>query len=545
MTQALFTGVTGLLAHQAKLDIVANNLANMNTVGFKAQRILFADLMYSSIRPAASGDLTVSGTNPIQKGIGVQVAMTSRNYSQGVLSSTGQSFDFAIEGEGFFVVNNGENRYTRAGSFALDGNGYLIDPSTGGYVQRIGSAGEGDEGNVAFQTRGNSAIQIPLGIGIIGKATSSTRIKGNLPATATPPAVEILSTAQPFEVGNNPATLSTLLNDLEANTVPYVSGDQINLSGSTFSGTPINATLNVDENTTVGDLINFINSNISGAVASLNAQGNLRIIADQPGPSNQHIELVDASANTGGTRFNQHQLVEEVKGKNADTVQTTLQVYDERGTVHSLNVLLEKISANRWDATVTVNNGTGEVIDGIVKRIEFNENGTFKGVFGTGAESDTIEIHFAQMSTPQRIKLDFSPLTHFANRFTSSTEQDGFPPGNLANISVSNTGFLEGIGSNGRRIPIAQLAVATFSNVGGLEAIGQNFFRETVNSGSARMEVGVGNNSAIRSGQLETSNVDVAYEFMQLIVAQRGYSANARTISVANEVMQELTSILR
>jgi flagellar hook protein FlgE len=545
MSQALFTGVTGLLAHQSKLDIVANNLANMNTTGYKAQRILFSDLMYSNIRPAASGNLTVSGTNPIQKGIGVQVAMTSRSFAQGLLTSTGQSFDFAIEGEGFFVINDGENRYTRSGSFTLDGNGYLIDPSTGGYVQRIGAIGEGEDGNLRIQNRGENAIRVPLGIGIIGKATTEARVKGNLPATATPPQAEILSTAQAFQAGGSPATLSTLLNDLDSNTVPYVNGDEIQLSGSTISGASIDATLTVTTSTTLGDLLDFINSNITGAVASLDSNGNLRVVADEVGPSNQRLELIDGASNTGGTRFSYHQLVEVVKGKNADTVETTMQVYDERGTVHSLNVKLEKVSAYRWDASIEVNGGTGHVIDGLVKRIEFNENGTFLGTFGTGVDGDTIEIQFDQMSTSQRFKVDFSQLTHFASRFVSSTDQDGFPPGNIVNVSVSNSGFLEAIGSNGRRIPLAQLAIATFPNIGGLEAVGQSFFRETVNSGAARMEAGVGNKGAIRSGQLEASNVDVAFEFTQLIVAQRGYSANARTISVANEVMQELTSLLR
>lgn len=545
MTQTLFTGVTGLLAHQSRLDIVANNLANMNTIGYKAQRVLFADLMYSNIRPATSGNLTVSGTNPIQKGIGVQVSMTGRNFNQGVLSSTGQSFDFAIEGEGFFVVNNGENRYTRSGAFTLDGNGYLIDPATGGYVQRIGSVGEATDTELGFQVRGYNAIRVPMGVGIIGKATSNAQINGNLPASASPPKAEILTTAQPFLDGGSPASLTTLLNDLDSNTVPYINGDEIQLTGSTVAGVPINATLAVNASTTLGDLVSFINANISGAVASLDAQGHLRTVADNTGPSSQRIELVDATANTGGTRFSYHQMVEEVKGKNADTVESTMQVYDERGSVHSLNVVLEKISTNRWDATFTVNGNTGQVIDGSIKRIEFNENGTYLGTFGTGVDNDSLEILFDNQSIAQRFTVDFSQLTHFASRFVSSMEQDGYPPGNLVNLGVSNTGFLEGIGSNGRRIPLAQLAIATFPNVGGLEATGQNFFRETVNSGTASLEVGVGNGGVIRSGQLESSNVDVAFEFTQLIVAQRGYSANARTISVANEVLQELTSLLR
>jgi flagellar hook protein FlgE len=153
MTQTLLTGASGLLSHQRKLDVVANNLANLNTTAFKSQRILFSDLLYTTIQPASSGtNADFGGTNPRQAGFGVSVAQTSRNHGQGVLTASGSTFDFAIQGEGFFVVSDGTTSYTRAGAFSLDSNGYLVDPATGAFVQRFGTLGEGQDGFPAFQT---------------------------------------------------------------------------------------------------------------------------------------------------------------------------------------------------------------------------------------------------------------------------------------------------------------------------------------------------------------------------------------------------------
>lgn len=546
MSQALLTGVSGLLSHQNKLDVVANNLANVNTTAYKAQRILFSDLMYSNIRNATGGDTRLSGTNPLQKGFGVGASQTGRNFSQGVLSATGQTFDFSIEGDGFFVISNNGTSYTRAGAFTLDSNGFLVDGGTGGFVQRIGTIGEGLDGNHPFQIPGSGAIQVPLGMGIPGNSTSQANFFGNLPSSATPAAAEILTMARSFIASGNPATAATLLNELDSNVTHYDAGDGIRLSGFDFYGQPIDATLNVDNTTTVGDLLNFLNSNLVDASASIDANGSLMIVSDNEGVSRHRIEFNDAPGNTGGTRFSLHRFVETVQGKLNDYFETTVQLYDARGQEHPVNVRFEKTGGNSWDAHFSLIRNTGEVINGTVARIEFQENGQYLGTFGTGDDNNSIEIHFEGMNTSQTMEMNFDNVTHLASGFLSSISQDGFPPGNLATVGVTADGVLEGIATNGRRLPIAQLAIANFFNVQGLEAIGQNYFRATVNSGTPQMGIGqAGNLGIVRGGQLETSNVDVALEFTQLIVAQRGFSANARTITVASEVLQELNNIIR
>ena len=129
MSGSLLSGVSGLVAHQRMLDVVGNNLANSNTTGFKAQRVLFADQLWRTIRPASADNNGTGGAiNPIQIGSGVRLAQVDRTFSQGNLELTGGLTDFAIEGDGFFVVSDGNrNLYSRNGAFALDENQILVD----------------------------------------------------------------------------------------------------------------------------------------------------------------------------------------------------------------------------------------------------------------------------------------------------------------------------------------------------------------------------------------------------------------------------------
>jgi flagellar hook protein FlgE len=125
-------------------------------------------------------------------------------------------------------------------------------------------------------------------------------------------------------------------------------------------------------------------------------------------------------------------------------------------------------------------------------------------------------------------------------------DQDGFAAGFLTGMSVAPTGVIEGVFTNGRTIALAQLAIAGFSNPNGLNREGRNYFSVSSNSGQPQIgAAGSGGRGAVVQGQLENSNVDLALEFTRLIVAQRGFQVNARTVTVSDEVLQELASIIR
>ena len=177
---ALTAGVSGLKAHQAMLDVAGNNLANLNTVGYKASSVTFAELLSQTIKKASGPSGSLGGVNPQQMGSGVGIASVARNMSQGNILSTGQDLDVAIDGEGYFVLNDGDqNVYTRIGSFAVDADNTLVDPSTGYKVQRIGTYGESE----GFQIVSDNSIHIPWDASMPARETAQIVINGNLRST--------------------------------------------------------------------------------------------------------------------------------------------------------------------------------------------------------------------------------------------------------------------------------------------------------------------------------------------------------------------------
>ena len=178
---ALFTGASGLSANSTALDVVGNNLANLNTTGYKTQRTLFKDQVYQLINPGSAGSGTTGGTNAAQLGYGVNVGAVDTQFTQGAVNPTGRPLDAAIQGGGFFVLHTATGQvYSRAGNFGVDANGFLVDPSTGARVQRTGTVGEGSATSPGFQVSGDNDIRVPFGAGATGTPTSSVRLQGNL-----------------------------------------------------------------------------------------------------------------------------------------------------------------------------------------------------------------------------------------------------------------------------------------------------------------------------------------------------------------------------
>jgi flagellar hook protein FlgE len=535
------------MANQRMLDVVGNNLANINTTAFKASRTTFTDLFYNVVRPATSSvSGGIGGTNPAEIGLGVRIGQISRNLQQGNLEETGQLLDFAIEGEGMFVLSNGaSNVYSRAGSFALDASGCLVDPATGYRVQRFGRLGESDGESTGFQTPGDSSIRVPFGVSIPGEPTMDIQLSGNLSADATGPRAAILATANPFTAGGVVATATTLLNDLDGRGADYVAGDQIVISGTDDDGTAISTNLAAGPTTTLGDLVAAINAEYTGAVAQLTTDGTLELRALATGPSMLSLSLADGVLNTGITNWETYRPEITVAGKDGDTFSTALEVFDVRGGAHTVRLTFQKQDDSSWDITATLS-GDGEELDGSVEGLRFREEGTFEQIVGSGTGDANLIFRFPGLPTPQTMTVSVTDLTHLSTASLIMVDQDGYAPGELASINVGSDGEIQGIATNGRRISVAQLAIAAFPNAQGLSAAGQNYFTESLNSGLVTIGAAMtGGRGIVRGAQLESSNVDMALEFTKLIVAQRAFSANARTITVSSEMLQELTGIVK
>ena len=135
MLRSMFSAISGLRAHQTKMDVVGNNIANVNTVGYKSQTTVFEDTLSQLLRNGSAPQNGTAGSNPAQVGLGVKLSGISTNWTQGSTQNTGRSTDFMISGDGFFMTKAGsENLYTRAGSFDFDGVGNLVTPD-GGILQ--------------------------------------------------------------------------------------------------------------------------------------------------------------------------------------------------------------------------------------------------------------------------------------------------------------------------------------------------------------------------------------------------------------------------
>lgn len=180
MLRSMFTAISSLNLHQSYLDVVANNLANANTIGYKTSRVLFQDQFYQMLNPGSGPAANLGGTNPTQVGLGVKTGYISPVFTQGALQATGRNLDLAIQGDGFFVYDQGaQRRYSREGSLTLDSAGILVNASTGLRVQGWMANASG----VVDTNLPPSNIQIPQNR-TIARATQNAIFGGNLSADA-------------------------------------------------------------------------------------------------------------------------------------------------------------------------------------------------------------------------------------------------------------------------------------------------------------------------------------------------------------------------
>ena len=194
----------------------------------------------------------------------------------------------------------------------------------------------------------------------------------------------------------------------------------------------------------------------------------------------------------------------------------------------------------------------GTVIDGQVGNINFNEDGSFRQATGTGLGDNNITVQFNGFAIPQKFSFNmgstnaFDGLTQVGGPSSAvATGQDGYSAGFLTSLSIGQDGLINGIFTNGRNLPIGQLAIASFANPGALVRTGDNYYTLSSGSGPALLGTGLsGGRGSIQQKALESSNVDVSLEFTRLIIAQRGFQVNARTITASDQILQELANIV-
>jgi len=557
MSFALTAGVTGLQAHQKMIDIAGNNLANVNTTAFKASRITFSELLSETIKKASQPTSTVGGTNPQQMGSGVGVAGITPNTTQGNIVNTGNPLDLALEGEGYFVVSDGQqNIYTRAGAFAVDADSIMVDPSTGYRIQRIGSLGE----TGGFQIAGDSDLRVPYDVPMPARLTSQIVVSGNLSTDETfeSPQTQLLASNVTYTQSGTAAVGTTLINDLDQTTSGTYSSATITITGFEHDDIPLNdlTPLSIDATTTLDNLVSHINTVLgaTNATASLD-NGQIRITDVSSGYSRSDVKLT--FTNSGTADWTEPAYFEMLTVGGDEVRSVNIKTYDSQGGKHVFSgAFVRTDTPNTWDIVLTSITGNINEITLLNRRIEgitFDAaNGYYTGLGG----SDPAEfvINFAHdPSNPQTISLDLGTvgtlngLTQFAGNSTAvAKEQDGYEAGNLSTVSVNKEGIVIGAFSNGIKKDIGAIQIALFQNTSGLESVGGGYFTTSANSGQpVATQAMTGGAGSIHGGALEKSNADVATQFVAMIQAQNGFQANARTIKVANDILRELSNLIR
>jgi flagellar hook protein FlgE len=203
MLRSLFAGISGLRAHQQMMDVTANNIANVNTTGFKSSQTTFEDTLSQMVTAAGAPTTAVGGTNPAQVGLGVRLAGVTNNFTQGATQNTGRNTDLLITGDGFFMVKNAtETLYTRAGTFSFDTNGDLVAPD-GAKVQ-----GWNINPTTGLVNTSGALTGVHLPIGTLSAPTPTTKAStsGNLPGDAAVGA-QVTTSVPTYDAQGNPITL--------------------------------------------------------------------------------------------------------------------------------------------------------------------------------------------------------------------------------------------------------------------------------------------------------------------------------------------------
>ncbi|MDR1579680.1 MAG: flagellar hook protein FlgE [Synergistaceae bacterium] len=508
MQRSLYTAVSGVKVHQTYLDVTGNNIANVNTVGFKRDVVQFADIISQTVRDDAAPVSPPGGVNPAQAGLGARIASIDPCFTQGSLQSTDIPTDMAIVGEGFFVVNNkGNQLYTRAGNFALDKDGSLVMQGNGYLVQ-------GFKFNGTSQETSLSNIVIPVGDVMNGRATTIAAFRCNLysgsAARVTDPDAS-QDVARPFMYTNSSDVSASALSVSNQAAIDAFGRDMLASSSSDWKDS-------------------FVVYDSAGESRIMNVV--LRKALEKPADP---LANPPVSAETEWDWYAYYTddsgIPAPAYGQGAGTL-----VFGDDG-------LLKR--------TYTFDPASGWSV--VENDIAAGNNGKPTGLVGAnfGAAGAPINLDFLGSDYAAATGLSFSGLiggvTSYGSPSTTKMRgQDGYPQGVLNNWSVSDRGIITGSYTNGQTRPISQVALARFINPQGLEEVGMTCFEETVDSGSVRI-VKPGENGAgtIKGLAIEMSNVDLSEEFVNLIRSQRGLQANTRAVTTSDRMLETLINLKR
>lgn len=567
MMRSLYAGVTGLKSHQTKMDVIGNNIANVNTVGFKSSSMTFNDLMYQTVQ-RASGPNALTGTagiNARQIGLGVKTGAINTNIATpGATQTTGNPFDIKITGDAFFIINNGsENFFSRDGSFGVDaagnlattGNGYNVmgwQPSTSDPTSiskdTVSALKIMNTANMTYPPEATSKAEVSGIIDMNDKNVNSE--SGRMTSLQFYDALGYSYNAKiSYHATADPGKYYMQLDDItnaagvSLKTVYNVT-DISQIADLGINNVPVN----VNENLPISTYEHPTTKNKFTTTYSLNAagtEGTYTITETKPDgsvvtPTADHTVKVTVDPATGKalfsefSKFSANQFMQVFGKEKTDITDGTID-----GATGNVNVLKKNIDGG------LITFDTGKL--GTLQNVN-NSGKTIKLDFKTATGTTTLE-RFAD------IDMDMSKVTYFDNGGTSTIGADpgidgvgeGRPLGAMSSISIQTDGKIYASYDNNMVRLLGQIAVAEFANPSGLEKMGDNLYKSSQNSG--RFD-GVGeditsNGGYMQTGVLEMSNVDLSTEFTELITTQRGFQANSRIITNSDTMLEELVNLKR
>lgn len=582
------TALSGLNAATADLNVKSNNIANVNTTGFKSSRAEFGDVF------AVSAFGTSSKT---AIGSGVVLSNVAQQFNQGNLEFTDNSLDLAISGEGFFAMapsqDSGEITYTRAGAFGINKDGYVVN-SDGSFLRTFPVDANGNISATSMSAA--KPLQLPASQGA-PEPTTELKISTNLPSNATP--ISTPTVISPATSGTSTITTSGAL----------VAGETFVLNGITFTIADAglgnadaysvvdatNVTLSTD--IAAGTTAAAANS-ISAAIEAVKGNATLGGGLDTISAASDGVSLVTISDSRLGTAATVGRTLTENLTNATATLQasgddavlgaatvainpfdsttynnsTSATVYDSLGNEHIVTTYYQKVDAaaatptgtdNQWKMQVYISandikqpstpSPVGVAPNQLVQLggatiVQFNNNGTLDAVTPT----DPVSLAMVSPGTALTsgaadltVALNLKGSTQNSGSFSvGALTVNGFPTGRLTGVDVSDTGLIRATYSNGQAVPIGKIALANFANAQALNKIGNTQWKETTDSGPVIAgEAGTGSFGQIQSGALETSNVDLTKELVGLITAQRNFQANSKAIETNNTITQTIINI--
>lgn len=550
MMRSMYSGVSGLKTHQTKMDVIGNNIANVNTVGFKSSSVTFSEIMYQNLS-GASGPNALTGTggvNAKQIGLGVTTGSTSVNITgPGASQTTGGAFDIKLNdtnsATSFFIVSNGSGtQFTRAGSFYVDGAGNLCMTSTGYNV--MGWQVDPTTGDIRKDTVSALRVMSEKNMTSAPEATVNGRCEGVLDKNST----DVTS-----EAGQ-----AMNLSFYDALGYSYVAKFAIKETNRDTGEYTVELTDILDStNKSILDQTKYDSvtgtydpdylGDIFGAVKSQTKTYTPRAGWTTVDAANNIFEYnatyyrYDAAAGN---------LVEVADNGGGNYVQVP------GGTTKTL---AEAFGVSPYATGITMTNGVVTAnVSSANYTLKFNpDDGVFDYIGATGQDNVFLNLKDTLGGNFENIDIDFTGTKWFDNGGSSTIGMDkgdvdgktgtGKKVGDMIGVFVDTNGKIYGSYDNGNTILLGQIAVAQFANAMGLEKVGDNCYTTTLNSGEfdgIGVDITAGGGT-MSTGMLEMSNVDLSSEFTEMITTQRGFQANSRIITVSDTLLEELINLKR